>query len=98
MNVFFTLFLKFCINDPRLSQKRLNRKSGGFKNSKNKWKSFRLIHPLKLSIVMQNPLSIFASIMAKKDRSQKKQDRAALETHRPQKLLGWLTSGKNTLL
>ena len=29
---------------------------------------------------MQNPLSIFASIMAKKDRSQKKQDRAALET------------------
>jgi phage gp29-like protein len=34
--------------------------------------------------------------MAKKDRSQKKQDRAALETHRPQKLLGWLTSGKNT--
>jgi hypothetical protein len=47
---------------------------------------------------MQNPLSIFAFIMAKKDRSQKKQDRAALETHRPQKLLGWLTSGKNTLL
>jgi phage gp29-like protein len=29
---------------------------------------------------MQNPLSIFAGIMAKKDRSSKKQDRAALET------------------
>lgn len=40
---------------------------------------------------MQNPLSIFASIMAKKDRSQKKQDRAALETSQTAEV-AWLAN------
>jgi phage gp29-like protein len=40
---------------------------------------------------MQNPLSIFASIMAKKDRSQKKQDLAALETHQTAEV-AWLSN------
>lgn len=40
---------------------------------------------------MQNPLSIFASIMAKKDRSQKKQDRTALETPQTAEI-AWLAT------
>jgi len=40
---------------------------------------------------MQNPLSIFTSIMAKKDRSLKKQDRTALE--KPQTAeVAWLSN------
>lgn len=40
---------------------------------------------------MQNPLSIFAGIMAKKDRSSKKQDRTALETPQTAEV-AWLSS------
>lgn len=40
---------------------------------------------------MQNPLSLFASLMAKKDRSQKKQDRTALETPQTAEI-AWLTN------
>jgi len=40
---------------------------------------------------MQNPLSIFAGIMAKKDRSSKKQDRTALETQQTAEV-AWLSN------
>lgn len=40
---------------------------------------------------MQNPLSIFAGIMAKKDRSSKKQDRTALETNQTAEV-AWLSN------
>lgn len=40
---------------------------------------------------MQNPFPVFASIMAKKDRSQKKQDRTALETPQTAEI-AWLTN------
>ena len=40
---------------------------------------------------MQNPLSIFANTMAKKDRSQKKQDLAALETSQTAEV-AWLAN------
>lgn len=40
---------------------------------------------------MQNPLSIFAGIMAKKDSSSKKQDRTALETNQTAEV-AWLSN------